>query len=1017
MPDETNHSPRDARPGDREETGSVVAFPRTRQRPPNNLPLELSSFIGREREVAEVEGLLSGRRLLTLCGPGGCGKTRLALAVAREMVEELEDGVWWVELAPISDPDLVPGAVAQALGVREMPDRSLTDVLAEHLERRKTLLVLDNCEHLVEGCATLADALLRACTDLAILATSREPLRTAGETAWMVPSLSVPDPQSLPPAGELARYEAVQLFFERAKAVDAGFALTERNASAVVRLCRKLDGIPLAIELAAARARALSVEQITEKLDDPLGLLTRGSRAAAPRHQTLRAALQWSFELLDEQERELLGRLSVFAGGWDLEAAEAVGTGEPVEAGRVLDLLSQLVDKSLVVVEPSPLDAGALRYGMLEPIRQYALERLVEGGESEKTRRRHAAFFVALAEEAHPQLRPAPQVEWLARLDQENGNLRGALSWALAADDISTAARLGWALWAFWWLRNHQPEGRRWMEPVLQRREDLPPRLRVRSTMVVMAMAYGQGDFEAIERYCEELLKLAREAGRDALAEAWAHMGYGLIATARGDFEAATEQLEEALPLLREVGEDGLVAQTHIWLGTVLLLQGDHEGARGRFEEGLALGRGMGDRVGICNALFNLAQLALADGDYDTAFSRFAEGIAPSEEMGDRGHIAYFLEGLGVVAGARGEAVRAARLLGTSEALISAIGLRGHTYYQFDRSVYERVNARARATLGEAAYEAALDEGRAMSPEQAIEYVLGTVEEPDAQPTTTTATPVAPEPPAATSEKSAQTASAEAGTSTAVGLRIFALGPARVERGEHALTSSDFGYAKPRELLFYLLSYPEGRTKEQIGLALWPEASSSQLRSSFHDTLYHLRRALGGKEWISFQKGRYYFGRSLSYSYDVEAFEWNLSEARRLRTEAPEQAIRHLQEAADLYGGDFLEDLAADGEWALERQEELGRAYQEVMLLLGRLLFDRARYAEAADAYRKAITHDRFLEEAHRELMRSQAALGERGRAQRHYEELVALLEERLGTPPAPESRALYQRLRAGEEI
>jgi len=221
----------------------------------------------------------------------------------------------------------------------------------------------------------------------------------------------------------------------------------------------------------------------------------------------------------------------------------------------------------------------------------------------------------------------------------------------------------------------------------------------------------------------------------------------------------------------------------------------------------------------------------------------------------------------------------------------------------------------------------------------------------------------------------------------------------------------------PRELLFYLLSYPEGRTKEQIGLALWPEASTSQLRSSFHDTLYHLRRALGGKEWISFQKGRYYFGRSLFYSYDVEAFEWNLSEARRLRTEAPEQAIRHLQEAADLYGGDFLEDLAADGEWALERQEELGRAYQEVMLLLGRLLFNQARYAEAAGAYRKAITHDRFLEEAHRELMRSQAALGERGRAQRHYEELVALLEEQLGTPPASESRALYQRLRAGEEI
>ncbi len=288
MPDETDYSLRDAplQDSSKDKTGSLVAFPRARppKRPSDNLPLELTSFIGREQAVARVKRLLADRRLLTLCGPGGCGKTRLALAVAQEMVEGFEDGVWWVELAALSDPKLVPGALASALGVREAPDRSPTEALVEHLKPRKTLLVLDNCEHLVEGCAVLADALLRACPELRILATSREPLRIAGEAIGTVPSLSLPDPERLPPTGELARYEAVRLFVERAGVVDAGFALTERNAPAVARLCRKLDGIPLAIELAAARVRALTVGQISEKLEDPLGLLTTGSRTAAARH-------------------------------------------------------------------------------------------------------------------------------------------------------------------------------------------------------------------------------------------------------------------------------------------------------------------------------------------------------------------------------------------------------------------------------------------------------------------------------------------------------------------------------------------------------------------------------------------------------------------------------------------------------------------------------------------------------------------------------------------------------------
>jgi predicted ATPase len=337
-----------------------VVFPRspTPEPAPNNLPLQLTSFVGREREVADIERLLSGSRLLTLTGAGGSGKTRLALAVANDLVESFEDGVWWVELASLSDPDLVAQAVAQVLGVREAQERPLTRTLSDHLGYKKVLLVLDNCEHLVGSCAALAEALLRACSELRILATSREALGVAGESAWLVPSLDLPEQQ--PPIEELTGYEAIHLFVERARAAVSTFELTEHNAGAVVRLCRRLDGIPLAIELAAARVRVLSVEQISSRLEDSFGLLTSGSRTALPRQRTLRATIDWSHELLGEKEKVFFHRLSVFAGGFTLEAAEAVCAGEGIERVEVLDLISRLVDKSLVLVTGRG-GGGALR--------------------------------------------------------------------------------------------------------------------------------------------------------------------------------------------------------------------------------------------------------------------------------------------------------------------------------------------------------------------------------------------------------------------------------------------------------------------------------------------------------------------------------------------------------------------------------------------------------------------------------------------------------------------------------
>ena len=437
----------------------------------------------------------------------------------------------------------------------------------------------------------------------------------------------------------------------------------------------------------------------------------------------MRATLDWSHGLLSGPQQVLFRRLSVFTGGFSLEAAETVGSAREGDEQDVLELLGGLAEQSLVGVDRDP-DREA-RYWMLEPIRQYAREKLEEDGEAAKTQERHAAFFLSLAEQARPHLRATRQVEWLARLELENGNLRAALTWALSAGRVEEAARMGWSLWAIWWIHNYQREGRRWMELVLARREELPPRVRARAIMAAEAMAYGQGDGEAVERHARELMDLSRELGGDAHAEGYARAGFGLVATVRGDFAAAVEHLEKGLPLFLETGEeDGMAAQTHTWVGTVLLLQGANERAKQKFEEGLALGRRIGDRLAVCNALFNLAQLALSEDDYDLAAHLFAEGIPPSGEMGDAGSIAHILEGLAVVAGKRKQYGRSARLFGAAEGLIEEIGLRGHTYYQTDASLYENVMAGVRSGLGEPTFGELREEGRALTTEQAVRYAI-----------------------------------------------------------------------------------------------------------------------------------------------------------------------------------------------------------------------------------------------------------------------------------------------------
>jgi predicted ATPase/DNA-binding CsgD family transcriptional regulator len=726
MPDANSGSSLNAPLRDASESGPgpLATFPaRESRRPPNNLPLELSSFVGREKELAEVKRLLEDNRLLTLTGSGGCGKTRLALAAAGELVGGLEDGAWLVELASLADPSLVQGAVASALGVREQPGSPSTESLSDYLRTKKMLLVLDNCEHLVEACAVLAEALLRTCPNLRILATSREAFGIAGETRLAVPSLSLPDPRRLPAVEDVARYEAANLFVDRAKAIKPEFALTERNAMYVAQVCYRLDGIPLAIELAAAKVKVLSVEQIAARLDDRFALLTDGGRTALARQRTLEAAMDWSHELLSRGERTLLRRLSVFAGGFTLEAAEAVCSGPPsdeeLEQAEVLDLLSRLVDRSLVLVAERD---GKARYRLLETIRQYGREKLERSGEAAEIRRRHAGFLLTLAEEAGPELKGPRQGEWLERLETEHDNLRAAMRWMDEEGGTEDAARLAWALWLFWFHRGHQDEGRRWIEGVLAKGDALPTDLRAKVLYADGAMSWGLRESPDTIRLLEESRVLFRQAG-DGHGEALALAATGVPTLQQGDVERATAILEEGIGLLREAGDKWETGFMLAHLGMIYLDRGEVARATRHFEESLALSREVGHRFSGSVSLTNLAGAAQARGDHEQAAGLYSEGLTLAIELSDKANAAYCLEGLARATGARGDHERAARLFGTAEALLEAAGDPLYAHAQ-DRAYYERAVDALRSRMGEEAFRGAWSEGRAMEMEEAVEYAL-----------------------------------------------------------------------------------------------------------------------------------------------------------------------------------------------------------------------------------------------------------------------------------------------------
>jgi predicted ATPase/DNA-binding CsgD family transcriptional regulator len=718
---------------------------------PNNLPLPLNRFIGREWEITEVKGLLTSTRLLTLTGAGGSGKTRLALQVAIELLKEFEQGVWWVELAALTDPLLVP-QVASALGVSEQPGRSLTDTLSNYLRSKQLLLVLDNCEHLVSACAQLAETLLHACPDLRMLATSREALNIAGETAWIVPSLRVPSTYHLPPIEELVKYEAVQLFIERAAAVLPSFRLTAENAWAVVQICRRLDGIPLATELAAARVKVLSVEQLAARLNDSYRLLTGGSRIALPRQQTLRATMDWSYGLLSGEEQTLFRRLSVFRSGFTLEAAEAICAGEEIEKDEVLELLSYLVDKSLAMVHERLYET---RYRLLETIRQYSQDKLQEMGEVVIVRGGHRDWFLRLAEQAEPELLGFQQLAWFDRLEVEYDNLRAALSWSLDRGEAEIAARIGVAIWRFWLVRGYLSEGCHWLERalagisgrtalraqalfaagVLARYQDSYARATVLleeslelwralgdqegaglALYVLGMLAHNRGDYERATTFYEESLLLLRELGNKR-GMALVLSGLGLTVLYQGDSERARALGEESLLLFKELGDTRSTASSLTNLGITLLEGRDYERAAALFEESLSLRRKLGDKGGSAHTLALLGRVALERHDLERARGCYAESLALRQETGDKEGIAAALEGLAGVAGVRGQPMSAARLYGAAAALRETIGA---PLPPTDRAYSERTVAVIGAHLDEAVFTKAWAEGQAMSLEQAL---------------------------------------------------------------------------------------------------------------------------------------------------------------------------------------------------------------------------------------------------------------------------------------------------------
>jgi predicted ATPase/class 3 adenylate cyclase len=732
----------------------------------HNLPVQLSSFIGREKEMEEIKSSILSHRLVTLTGVGGTGKTRLSLQVAADLVDQFRDGVWFVELASISDPDLIAQTIVSCLSVPEQPGITIPQLLLDYVCTKRLLLVLDNCEHLIHACAELVNRVLSSAPSVKIIATSREALGVSGEMIWHVPSLSLPDIKHLPDIEQLSQYEALQLFIERATLVQPHFLVTNANAPAVAQICHRLDGIPLAIELAAARLRGLSPEQIVTRLDDRFRLLTGGSRMALPRQRTLQAAIDWSYKLLSGEEQTLLRRLSVFAGGWTLEAAEQVCASEEVEPDQILDMLLALVDKCLVIAKTQAVEP---RYFMLETIRQYAQERMNESAEASLVRDRHLEYFYSLAEQGKPHFRDAEQFTWLDRFETELENVRAALTWALqggsAESGLRLATDLGVDTGAFWVNRGHIREGREFLEQLL---------LASQATVPNDALAAGNLSMAALEFWLDDFISAEQHAAQSEAL--WSQFGPSFeskVAEAKvlkvaifsdanpsHDPMELVQKLQEYLPIFKEQGDLWMMAHTLFSIAFELHSSGDLSGARQTYEQSRALFLECGDHVRVAYENVMLAMLAIEDGrfgeartlcetalpvlqnlrfsirdtplwimgaiaiiegNYAAAKTCYTECLLFDHEIGVYKQFAECLVGFASIANSEKRFERSAKLLGAADV---AVRERQVPLERFDQAELQRLITALHAELGDTKFEELMGKGSAMTMEQALTFAL-----------------------------------------------------------------------------------------------------------------------------------------------------------------------------------------------------------------------------------------------------------------------------------------------------
>jgi non-specific serine/threonine protein kinase len=695
---------------------------------PNNLPGNATSFVGREQETAECLRRLGQARLLTLTGVGGSGKTRLALQVAARLLPEYPDGIWFVDLAPVTEPDRVVVAMALSLGLRDEPGKTTAQALVEHLGSRRALILLDNCEHLVAASGDLAALLLKTCADVRLLATSREALGVAGEASFAVPALGLPSEAIAADPDALRQFESVRLFLDRASQAKPGFDLTAENGPAVGEICRRLDGIPLAIELAAARVKVLSAEQIRAKLDDRFRLLTGGSRTALPRQQTLRATIQWSYDHLAELERQLLRCLAVFSGGWTLEAATAVW-GEDADEFEVLDLITRLVDKSLIVVESTGESA---RYRYLETVRQYAAEQLDQAGETAVVSDRHLDFFLALGEAAEKELVGSNQKEWFARLDAEHPNLLGALAWCASTPAGSEKGlRLGSALARFWSGRGNYELGRASLDRALRLdAAAAPTSARAGALVRLGGMALYQGDHAAARAPIEESLAIYRTLG-DAKGIARSLSGLATVATYQCDYPAARGYGEEVLAGYEAAGDSRGAAVTLHNLACVALYEGAADSAAELFRRSLGLLRDVGDLKHTALTLAGLAEASARMGDLEASAGSLTGSLAIVREIGAKREGAYALEGAAELAFRLNDPDHAIRFLAAARSLREEIGSPLSSAEQQERATFlDKVKAR----VGEHTFQQEFNLAQAPGFETAVDEAVAWLERstPDA---------------------------------------------------------------------------------------------------------------------------------------------------------------------------------------------------------------------------------------------------------------------------------------------